>query len=282
MLKIPVHDAKKLTQEVKPPAWTAGSPLMDFPALTKYLNGKEEYISGFAALHNAPGRWVSPEQFDKIYKRARHGTPAGLITHLGTRRTSPDTSPSQHLWAKGEHHRALEVLEAHLHRTAPQQRMNDDRDQVTVVGLDLVDEPHTSYQQWLLRKRALQVQNMGYDRRLIARTKVDFLNTDPLRPLKDVLVVAHRVAFELHHDPEGKFEGAKRVDDARLAALVADQILDLVAWGDDALALGTTHLRPEATRSPRRARADGPRRPEVQGTPGPVSARPSAGCSSTI
>ena len=232
-LKLPVYEAQRLTQKAPPPLWTAGSPLMDLPALAQHLNDQGEYISGFAALHEAPGHWLSPDKFKERLHRARLSSPPGLVTRLGTRRNACYSGRSWKLWDQGEPERALDVLSGYYHHNGAGQRQSDERMQVHVVGVDLVDEPSTNYQQWLMAERALRLEHTGRDYRRLARAKTTFLNVDLSRPLRDVVVVCRRVAFELHHDSAtGVLKTVKRVDDARLAGLIADQIMDLFAWAD--------------------------------------------------
>ncbi|MCK9870308.1 hypothetical protein MRI28_11765 [Nocardiopsis dassonvillei] len=67
------------------------------------------------------------------------------------------------------------------------------------------------------------------------------LTLDADRPLRDVVVVARRVVYELGHDRAGHLDRVRRIEDPVLAALVADQVLDLAVWADHAPAVAAAH-----------------------------------------
>lgn len=232
-LKIRPEHTRRFAREEEPPPWTNGEPLMNLGRVVRHLNDTGRWVSGFAALNDAPGTDLSPEGFaaDLCATRARPDI-TGLEVRLGTGQGPLTGRPaSLEAWLAGDTGRARLLLQEETAAAAPALRRAGDRDRLTVVGLDLLHSTYTPYQQWMICERAARAEATDHDLRLLHRAKTSLLSLDRTRKVRDVLVLGRRVLYEIHHD-RGRLARARRVDDVWLAQVVADQVLDMWTWAD--------------------------------------------------
>lgn len=242
VMQAPARLARAHTRRSSP-SWTVGEPVVDLPALVRALHDCGEWTNAFAALQAAPAHHVRPQDLDTDLAAVRaRSDVAGLLLSLGTGTDRAADLPSRDAWHAGDRDRALRLLQAEGSTPAALAApLSDVRDRVRVVGVDLVDTPLTDYQEWMVAERAHRAVRADHDLRILPRTKAAHLTLDTDRPLRDVVVVARRVVYELGHDRAGHLDRVRRIEDPILAALVADQVLDLAVWADHAPAVAAAH-----------------------------------------
>jgi len=174
------------------------------------------------------------DAFDEAYKQI-------VFWKLERRQTFREPGiPSWEAFAAGDWDRALE-LNARERDTVRAKVAEDKSLEVESRRLRVVEHPVTPYLQWEMQYFRLLAE-AGEDLRVIDAPSVRRLEADRLLP--EIVILGHRVLFEVLYDAEGTAYGARRIEDPQVIASACREVSDLYAAAEPLLDYFTREIAP--------------------------------------